>query len=132
MKWIIFFDGHCGLCSRSVRFFANSDRRDQLRFAPLQGETASAQDLQKYADSDDGSVVVLRESDGQLFYRFDALLELLHALGGPWKLLLFSKILPRCVRKYLYRTVARNRMRWFGKADNCDLADPELIKRLLP
>jgi predicted DCC family thiol-disulfide oxidoreductase YuxK len=132
MKWIVFFDGDCGLCSRSVRFFAKFDRRDHLRFAPLQGETAAAKEFGKYAAIDDGTMVVLREADGEIFYRFDALLESLRALGGLWKVLLVAKFLPRSIREILYRTVARNRIRWFGKADACALPDPELVRRLLP
>ena len=132
MKWIVFFDGDCGLCSRSVRFFAKYDRHDHLRFAPLQGEIAAAKEFGKYAAIDDGTMVVCREADGEVFYRFDALLESLRALGGLWKVLLVAKMLPRSVRELLYRRVARNRIRWFGKADTSALPDPELVRRLLP
>ena len=38
-----FYDGHCGLCHRIVRFVIQHDREQVFRFAPLQGETASKQ-----------------------------------------------------------------------------------------
>ena len=35
----VFYDGHCGLCHRSVRFLLVEDRVGSFRFAPLQGPT---------------------------------------------------------------------------------------------
>ncbi len=37
---MVLFDGGCGLCQRSVRWFLHRDRHARLLFAPLQGETA--------------------------------------------------------------------------------------------
>jgi hypothetical protein len=38
---ILFFDGECGVCTRTVRFLLHRDRRRRsLRFASLQGNTA--------------------------------------------------------------------------------------------
>jgi predicted DCC family thiol-disulfide oxidoreductase YuxK len=132
MKWIVFFDGECGLCSRSVRFFASADHRDRLRFAPLQGETAAARQLTAHADAEEGSMVVWREADGTSFLRSDAVLEMAHALGGFWRLLHLLRIFPRSWREALYRHVARNRIRWFGRADVCALPNEALRSRLLP
>ena len=39
---IVFFDGVCGLCSRTVDNLLARDTEARLRFAPLQGETAGA------------------------------------------------------------------------------------------
>ena len=39
-RHVVFYDGVCGLCDRTVRFLLRRDRRDRLRFAPLQGEVA--------------------------------------------------------------------------------------------
>lgn len=132
MKWIVFFDGECGLCSRSVRLFSHADHRDRLRFAPLQGETAATRQLRDHAHAEEGTMVVWRESDGTLYLRSDAVLELAHALGGFWRLLHIFRILPHTWREALYRYVARNRIRWFGRADICALPDDALRSRLLP
>jgi hypothetical protein len=37
---VIFFDGICGLCNRTVDFVIARDHSRLFRFAPLQGETA--------------------------------------------------------------------------------------------
>ncbi len=36
---ILFFDGVCGLCNRTVDFVLQEDRDRRFLFAPLQGET---------------------------------------------------------------------------------------------
>lgn len=128
----MFFDGDCGLCSRSVRFLANRDRHDRLQFSPLQGETAAGYQLAHHASLTDGSLVVRRQSDGKIFLRSDAILEILNALGGWWQLLKFLKLIPFSWREAAYRYIARHRIDWFGQADTCSLPDPRLVAKLLP
>lgn len=132
MKWIVFFDGQCGLCSHSVRFLARIDRDQRLQFAPLQGETAARLELGEFSSIENGSMVVRRESDGTTLLRSDAVLEICRALGGIWKCGLLLRLLPRACREVGYRFIARNRIHWFGHADTCSLPDPRLLARLLP
>ena len=132
MRWIVFFDESCCLCSRSIRFLAHVDHRDLLRFAPLQGETAKQRDLSRFSSLTEGTMVVWREADGATFLRSDSLLELSRALGGFWHGLLLLHIVPFAFRESAYRLIARNRLRWFGPADDCMIPDPQLASRLLP
>ena len=130
MQWIVFFDGQCGLCSRSVRFLAHADQHDRLLFAPLQGELAKQHQLEQYASATDGSMVLIRSSDGQKFFRSDSVLELCRALRGIFLLGLCAKILPHRLRDAMYRLIAKNRIKWFGHADTCSLPDARLQKKL--
>jgi predicted DCC family thiol-disulfide oxidoreductase YuxK len=132
MQWIVFFDGQCGLCSRSVRFLSHADHHDRLIFAPLQGELAKQYQLEQYASETDGSMVLLRSSDGKRFFRSDSVLEICRALRGIFLLGLCAKILPHRIRDGLYRFVAKNRINWFGHADACSLPDAQLLKKLRP
>ena len=130
MQWIVFFDGQCGLCSRSVRFLAHADQHDRLLFAPLQGELAMQHQLEDYASETDGSMVVIRNSDGKKFFRSDSVLEICSALRGIFLLGLCAKIFPYRLRDAMYRIVAKNRIRWFGHADACSLPDARLQQKL--
>lgn len=47
---VIFFDGVCNLCNRSVQFVIKHDKKQQFLFAPLQG-IAGAEAL-KHIDKD--------------------------------------------------------------------------------
>lgn len=77
-------------------------------------------------------MVLLREADGRVFTHSDGWIELGNALGGAWRVLGILRIVPKCLRDGVYRWVAANRYRFMGKADACQLPDPELTRRLRP
>jgi len=126
---IILYDGVCGLCSRLVQFILKRDKRDYFRFASLQSEFASSL-LQKHGrDPRDLDTVYVVTDYGQpterLLARSDAILFLLRQLGGIWKLASLGNILPRTMRDAIYKLVARNRYRVFGRYDSCLLPEPK-------
>jgi predicted DCC family thiol-disulfide oxidoreductase YuxK len=130
MSWVLFFDGDCAFCSRSVHWVARLDRRKRVAFAPLQGTLAAELGFAGYASEKGGTLVLLREGDGRVFKRSDALLELCAAFGGAWRLLRVLKCLPRPWRDRLYQWVADNRHRLMKSGDACRMPDPALEGRL--
>jgi predicted DCC family thiol-disulfide oxidoreductase YuxK len=130
MSWVLFFDGDCAFCSRSVRRIVRMDKRGVVSFAPLQGRLAEEVGVAHHAAKSGGTLVLLREEDGRIFTRSDALIELAQALGGPWKLLRAAGWLPKFLRDAMYSLVADNRHRLPGKTDACELPDPLLVARL--
>jgi predicted DCC family thiol-disulfide oxidoreductase YuxK len=40
-------------------------------------------------------------------------------------------LIPRPLRDGLYRWLARNRYRWFGRSDQCMVPDPQVAARFL-
>ena len=130
MAWVLFYDGDCAFCSRSVVTVARLDRSARISFAPLQGKFASKHGLSHLAGPD-GTMALIRESDSRVFTRSDALIELSRALGGWWRLPgLVSSLIPKPLRDLVYQWIARNRYRFMGKTESCTLPDPELAKRL--
>ena len=130
----LFYDGHCGLCHRTVLFVVKHDRSgDAFRFAPLQGETFLARvPLDRRAELPD-SVVVLTE-DGKLLVRSEAIVHILRRLGGGWgTVAAIIGIVPRAVRDAVYNMVARVRYRVFGKREElCPVAPADLRARFDP
>jgi predicted DCC family thiol-disulfide oxidoreductase YuxK len=131
---ILFYDGHCGLCHRAVKFVLKHDRAgNAFRFAPLQGETFQSRVPPERRAGLPDSVVVLT-ADGNLLTRSDAFLHILQKLGGGWKA--FAGILgviPRPVRDAVYNTVARIRYRVFGTRDDlCPIVAADLRTRFDP
>jgi predicted DCC family thiol-disulfide oxidoreductase YuxK len=55
----------------------------------------------------------------------------LHGLGWPWRLAWVAWLIPRPLRDGLYRWLARNRYRWFGRSDQCMVPDPQVAARFL-
>ncbi len=130
MGWVFFFDGDCGFCSASVRRVARLDKRGLVDFAPLQGKLAATMDLSGHAADTGGTLVLLRETDGRVFTRSDALIELAGVLGGIWKLATVARFIPRGVRDWGYGWIADHRYLLMGKSETCALPSRELQKRM--
>lgn len=127
---IVFFDGVCGLCNRSIDFVLRHDHAGRFRVAPLQGETAAA--TLSSDDTENLNSIVLWDN-GMTYRRSSAIARILRQLGGVWTVfggLLW--IIPRPLRDLGYELVARNRYRVFGKKETCRLPTPDEIGRLLP
>lgn len=126
---IVFFDGTCGFCNRSVRWILRHDRRGELLFAPLQGETYAALDMPGKPD-DLRSMVVL--DAGRLWTRSSGAVRTLRAMGGVWGWLGRALwIIPVPVRNLGYRLVAANRYRLAGRVEACEMPTSETRGRML-
>lgn len=115
MAWVLFFDGGCAFCSASARLIRRLDHRQRIAFQSLQGELAQQLELVQYA-AKDGTLVLQRTSDGRIFLRSDALIELARALGGVWRVFTLARFLPESFRDRIYHSVAINRYRFMGKS----------------
>ena len=132
---VIFYDGVCALCHRTVRFLIARDRAGSLRFAPLQGETFAA--FSATTPQEDGldSIVYVRgygSETARVFVRSEAVLQALRDIGGFWRVVSWARIIPRFMRDGLYDLVARRRYGWFGRYDECRLPTPRQRDQLLP
>lgn len=65
------------------------------------------------------------QADETLLARSDAILYMLKQLGGVWKLTGVGRLLPKMFRDLVYKMVARNRYRVFGKHESCMLPEPK-------
>ena len=131
---LVFYDGHCGLCHRSVLFALRRDvDGSRFRFAPLQGPTfASEVALLDDFDASD-SIVVLGE-DGSLHQQSDAVILILEKIGGIWRHLgRVLATLPQRPRDGVYRGIAKLRKWIFRQPPGlCPLVPSTLNERFLP
>ena len=132
---VIVFDGVCVLCNGWVRFLLRHDRHERYRFAAMQGDSGRALLVANGLDPDDPVSFLLVEYDIGTSPRVstdtDAMRRVLMGLGGVWRIAGLSALLPRRVRDPLYRMVARNRYRWFGRHDACPVPDPVQAHRFV-
>lgn len=119
---VIFFDGVCGLCNGFIDFVMKIDKDQKFHFSPLQSEYAR-QNLPEQMTTD-LKTVVYKDGD-HLSMKSDAVLKILQEIGGPWKLAMMGKVLPRALRDSAYEMVAENRYKLFGKKETCRLPTPE-------
>jgi predicted DCC family thiol-disulfide oxidoreductase YuxK len=128
---LVLFDGTCNLCNRAVRFLARRDRCGRLRFASLQSARARELLGESAAASEVPDAVVFAER-GAIFTGSEAVLRIASHLSWPWPAVaLLGRALPLALRDALYRYVARNRYRWFGRQERCPLPDDDLRARFL-
>ena len=125
---IVLYDGVCGLCNGLVQFILKRDVHDRFRFATLQSEFSETLLKRHGADSRDLDTFYLVIDYGQpgerVLMRSDAILYVAGTLGGVWRLAGAGRILPKLLRDAMYRVVARNRYRVFGKHESCLLPSP--------
>ena len=126
---VIYFDGHCNLCNRFVDFLISRDEKQKLKFAPLQGETAAAKLPLEYRERL-GTVVL--DLSGRYFVRSSAAILAVSELGGLYRLSRIFLVIPRIIRDWAYRYVARNRYLWFGRRDTCRLPSEKEKAQFLP
>ena len=126
-KSLVFYDGHCGLCHRWVKFVLPRDPKDRFMFTPLQGDTIKTTLTERQiADLPDS--IVLRDPDGTLHTKSGAVLRILRGVGGGWAVLAaLGRVVPRFLRDFVYDGVARVRHRVSGRpAEACPMMPPEL------
>ena len=126
---IILYDGVCALCNGLVRFVLKRDRADWFRFASLQSNLAREILSRHGLNPDDLDTFYLVLENGQpgeqILSRSDAAMRVLAELKGwPSVVAALMKIVPRFLRDFVYKLVARSRYRLFGKYDVCPLPAP--------
>jgi len=129
-RHIVIFDGVCNLCNGSVSFIIKRDPKNKFVFTPVQGEFAQ-QLIEKDALENVGEDTFLLIKDGQHFMYSDAALEIAKNLSGLWPLLYILRFLPRFIRDSLYKMIARNRYRLFGRTDTCMVPTEDMRSRFV-
>lgn len=127
---IIVFDAECLLCSANAQFVLNHDHEGRFLLASMQGEVGSALYRRFGIDPTDPDTLIVVEGD-RVRRDSDAILAIWGGLGWPWRAGAIFRLVPRLLRDLVYRYVARNRYRLFGKRNTCWLPDPAFRDRML-
>lgn len=125
---LFLFDGICVLCSSGASFLMRHDHADRVAFASAQSDLGAALYRHFNMPIDESYLLI---ADGRGFTKSEGYFRLLRDLGGAWRLLAIGRVVPRVLRDWIYDVVARNRYRWFGKADYCTLLTPDQRARML-
>jgi predicted DCC family thiol-disulfide oxidoreductase YuxK len=139
-RLLVIFDGHCGFCNRSVRWFLRKDREDRMRFVASESPLVTGL-LVRYGLGAQGAelglntIVVVRDAGGEnerVFTRSEAAREMLKELPQPWRAAgVVLGWIPRAVRDLGYRVIARVRYRIWGRLESCPLPTAEERGRFL-
>lgn len=127
-RLLVIYDGQCGFCNRSVRWFLRRDYHDRLRFAPSSSprvvELMGRHSIHA-SELSPTTILVIRDpglSSEQVLVRSDAAIALLAALPNPWPTIAKAfRWIPRPLRDLGYRIIARWRYRIWGRFSTCPI-----------
>ena len=128
--YIVLFDGGCNLCDSTVQFVLKRDTNKRFLFGSLQGKAGQQYLLQQHLPVNHFQSFVLIEGE-KSYTRSTAVLRLLKHLGKGWQLLYAFIIIPAFIRNAVYRFIAANRYRWFGKKEQCRVPTADERERFL-
>ena len=69
--------------------------------------------------------------NSKFYTESSAALRIAKRLNGLWPLLYIFIIVPKFIRNSVYKFIAKNRYKWFGKKDSCMVPTKELKERFL-
>jgi len=128
---ILLFDGHCNLCNTWVQFIVKRDSAGTIRFASLQSP-AGRKLLEEHKIDENYIESLVFFEEERFSVSSTAALRTLSYLDSWQKHLIFLTVIPRSLRDLVYRFIARNRYKWFGRREQCMIPTTELSKRFLP
>lgn len=96
----------------------------------MQGEFGTAIMQHCGVDPEDPDTLIVIDG-GTVFRDSDAVIEIWTRLGFPWRALALFRIVPHRLRDPIYRWIASNRYRLFGRKERCFMPDPHFSDRLL-
>jgi predicted DCC family thiol-disulfide oxidoreductase YuxK len=119
---VLVYDGYCHLCSGWARFLRRHPVTPAFRLVPMQAEEGRALLAAQGIDPGDPSTFLVIDQ-GQVLRESAAAIHVVTALGGLWRVFAVARLVPRGLRDAMYRLLARNRYRWFGRRQVCYLPD---------
>ena len=117
-RTILFYDGECGVCNRTVRFILKNERSNNLYFSSLQGDFAILFLAKRGIESVSSNTLYLFEN-GKLYHKSRAAMKLIPYLKRSFGILKILSVFPRFFRDFVYDRIAANRKVFFK--DVCEL-----------
>ncbi len=125
---VVVYDGVCMLCNRMVQYLLRNDQQQLLTFSTFQGlpDVISKNGLEFPLEE---SISYYRK--GMWWQQSSAVLMIYKDVFGSWHWSQLAWVFPRFLRDFIYRIVAKNRYRWFGKHAQCVLPTPAQQDRFI-
>ncbi|MDR6516418.1 thiol-disulfide oxidoreductase DCC family protein [Chryseobacterium camelliae] len=128
-KYIVFFDGDCGVCNFWVQWILERDTKDQFMFASLQSEFGQKFLSDRGLDTKVFNTMYLWKPNSYYLIKSRAVLEIARLLGGIYQLSVVGKIIPSFLSDKLYDVVSKNRMKLANQ--KCYLPTPHQRKKFI-
>ncbi len=114
-----------------MKFVLRHDKGERFLFASLQSDAGvmALEELKRQNDHLPDSLVLFYK--GRYYLQSGAALYIGYLLGGIWTVSIAGFIIPRFIRDAVYKWIARNRYKWFGRRESCMMPDEQLKNRFI-
>ena len=109
-KSIVFYDGDCGFCNRTVAYVIKHEKSASIHFCALQSEFSKAFFKELELPEPDHSTFYFYDGN-KMYSKSTAALRLAKRFKFPTNLLQVGWIFPRFIRDYGYDLIAKRRHR---------------------
>jgi predicted DCC family thiol-disulfide oxidoreductase YuxK len=116
----VVFDGLCNLCSGGARWLQAHPSEPPFQLIPMQSDFGRSLLIQHGYNPDDPLTFLVVDGERYLT-QSDAWIHVVAAAARGWRLIYVARVIPRAWRDAIYRLIARNRYRWFGRRTACYL-----------
>ena len=130
-KSIVFFDSDCIMCSRFALLIFKYDKYSSIYFASLNSDFYKSIKQSSVGIMPEETVVFYKSAD-EIYYRSEAVFQIIRQLKFPFNLLIVFNILPKSILDSLYRFIASRRKKWFGNSvKKCSIVQSKFSDRIL-
>lgn len=128
-KYIVFFDGDCGVCNFWVQWILERDKKDHFMFASLQSDFGQNFLSERGLETKEFNTIYLWKPKDYYLIKSRAILQIASLLGGIYKLSGMGKLVPAFISDKAYDVVSRNRMKLANQ--KCFLPDQHQKKKFI-
>lgn len=128
-KYIVFFDGECGVCNFWVQWILERDKKDQFMFASLQSDFGQKFLSERGLETKQFNTLYLWKPQQYYLIKSKAVLKIANLLGGIYNLSVIGKLIPTFISDKIYNKISENRMKL--SAQKCFLPDQHQKKKFI-
>jgi len=120
-KNTILFDSKCNLCSKSVKKVMKLDKNKIFKFISNNSDYGKELINEFNLNSMTTETIILFTSEKEFLIKSDAAISIITRLNIIFKVFNILLVIPKVIRDKVYDYVAKNRYKWFGENDSCEI-----------
>lgn len=121
LKNTILFDSKCNLCSKTVKRVMKLDKNKLFTFISNNSEYGKNIIKKNNLNFITTETIVLFTTEEEFLIKSDAAISIAVKLNPLFVIFKLLFVIPKVIRDKVYDYVAKNRYKWFGENDNCEI-----------
>ena len=123
LKNTILFDSKCNLCSKTVKRVMKLDKNKLFKFISNKSEYGKNIISKNNLNSITTETIVLFTTENKFLIKSDAAISIAVKLNPLFLIFNILFIVPKKIRDRVYDYIAKNRYKWFGENESCDITN---------